>query len=85
MNEVFRYCKESGVGLEHMDQIMKILETELHQKRDIDLIPMHPDPGDTKTFLAEHFTLNPKKLTEIVKAGYKAGMSRLSQYDFEDL
>jgi predicted acylesterase/phospholipase RssA len=85
MNEVHRYCKEAGVGGEHLDAIMKILETELHQTRDIDLIPIHPDPGDTKTFLAEHFTLNPKKLTEIVKAGYKAGMSRLSEYDFDEL
>jgi predicted acylesterase/phospholipase RssA len=85
MNEVYRYCKDAGVASEHMDQIMKILEGELHQKRDIDLIPIHPDPGDTKTFLAEHFTLNPKKLTEIVKAGYKAGMSTLAKYDFDEL
>ena len=83
MNEVYRYCKEAGLGEEHQFQIMKILETELHQKRDIDLIHIHPDPADTKTFLAEHFTLNPKKLTEIVKAGYKAGMSALGEYEFE--
>lgn len=83
MNEVFHYCKEAGVAQEHVDQILNILEGELHQKRDIDLIPIHPDPTDTKTFLAEHFTLNPKKLTEIVKAGYKAGMTALSRYEFE--
>jgi hypothetical protein len=34
--------------------------------------------------MAEHFTLNPRKLTEIVKAGYKAGMKNLSRYEFED-
>jgi predicted acylesterase/phospholipase RssA len=83
MNEVYRYCKESNIGPEHVDKIMQILENELHQTRNIDMIRIHPDPGDTRTFLAEHFTLNPKKLTEMVKAGYKAGMSKLSQYDFE--
>lgn len=83
MNEVFRYCKEAGVDEDHMTKIMSILEGELHQKRDIDLIQIHPDPSDTRTFLAEHFTLNPNKLSDVVKAGYKAAMTSLSQYEFE--
>ena len=83
MNEVFRYCKDAGISGEHMDSIMGILEKELHQSREIDIIPIHPDPSDTKTFLAEHFTLNPVRLAEVVKAGYKAGMSKLSQFEFE--
>ena len=83
MNEVFRYCKEAGVQDEHMSKIMGILERELHQSRNIDLIQIHPDPTDTRTFLAEHFTLNPKKLTEVVKSGYKAAMNSLSRYEFE--
>ena len=83
MNEVFHYCKNSGVNDEHMSKIMEILESELHQKRNIDLIQIHPDPTDTQTFMAEHFTLNPRKLTEVVKAGYKAGMAELSRYEFE--
>ncbi|MBC7396727.1 MAG: patatin-like phospholipase family protein [Bdellovibrionales bacterium] len=83
MNEVLRYCKDAGVNKEQTTAIMNILEGELHQKRDIDLIQIHPDPSDTKTFLAEHFTLSPRKLTEIVKAGYKAGLSALSEYEFE--
>lgn len=83
MNEVYRYCKDSGMKPDQTKAILDILEGELHQKRGIDLIPIHPDPSDTKTFLAEHFTLSPKKLTEIVKAGYKAGLSALSEYEFE--
>jgi predicted acylesterase/phospholipase RssA len=83
MNEVYRYCKSANLNDEHTLQIMTILETELHHNRDIDLIQIHPDPSDTNTFLAEHFTLNPRKLTEMVKAGYRAGMARLSEYEFE--
>ncbi|MBS1959151.1 MAG: patatin-like phospholipase family protein [Bdellovibrionales bacterium] len=83
MNEVFRYCKEAGVDQGHVDSIMQILEKELHQKQDIDIIPIHPDPSDTKTFLAEHFSLSPKKLADVVKAGYKAGMTRLAEFEFE--
>lgn len=83
MSEVYKYCKESGVGAEHAEAIMQILEKELNQKRDIDIIPIHPDPSDTKTFLAEHLTLNPKKLSDVVKAGYKAGMTALSKVEFD--
>jgi hypothetical protein len=83
MNEVYRYCKEAGVGQEHCQKIMEILEGELHQKSNLDIIPIHPNPGDTKTFLAEHFTLNPKKLTDVVKAGYKAAMTQLARFEFE--
>ncbi len=84
MNEVHRYCKDAGVETAQVDRIMEILERELHQNRNLDIIPIHPSSSDTKTFLAEHFTLNPRRLGEIVKAGYKAGMGTLSQYEFED-
>ncbi len=84
MNEVYRYCKDAGLGDEQSEKILSILEKELNQSRDLDIIPIHPSSSDTRTFLAEHFTLNPRKLSEIVKAGFKAGMSNLSKYEFED-
>jgi predicted acylesterase/phospholipase RssA len=84
MSEVYRYCKDAGLGHEQADRIMEILEKELHQDRDLDIIPIHPNSSDTRTFLGEHFSLNPRKLTEIVKAGYKSGMSALSKYEFEE-
>jgi len=83
MISVSKYCKEAGVDPEITEKIIQVLEAELHQKRNIDLIPIHPDPTDTKTFLAEHLTLNPNKLGEIVKAGYRAGKRALSEYEFE--
>jgi len=83
MNTVGKYCKEAGVDPEITEKIIQLLETELHQDRNIDLIPIHPDPTDTKTFLAEHFSLNGNKLGEIVKAGYRAGKRRLAEYEFD--
>jgi hypothetical protein len=83
MNEVYRYCRDAGLGDEQSEKILSILERELNQSRDLDIIPIHPDPSDTRTFMAEHFTLNPRRLTEIVKAGYKAGMKTLSRFEFE--
>jgi predicted acylesterase/phospholipase RssA len=83
MNEVYRYCKDAGLGEEQAGKIMDILERELHQDRNLDIIPIHPHSSDTRTFLGEHFSLNPRRLGEVVKAGYKAGMATLSQYEFE--
>lgn len=83
MAAVEKFCRESDIHPALTEQIIELLEKELHQKRDIDLIPIHPDPTDTKTFLAEHLTLNPNKLGEIVKAGYKAGKRKLAEFDFE--
>ena len=83
MISVAKYCKEAGVSDEITENIIQLLEKDLHQKRDIDLIPIHPDPTDTKTFLAEHLTLNPNKLGEIVKAGYKSAKKRLAEFEFE--
>ncbi len=82
MNAVFQYLKESEIEKNHIQRVMEILEQELHQKRDIDILPIHPDPSDTKMFLGEHLTLNPKKLREFAKAGYKAGMTALAKYEF---
>lgn len=83
MNAIYEYCKNSHLEPEQTAKIMEILETELNQRRDVDIIPIHPNPGDTKTFLAEHFSLNPKKLTDVVKAGYKSAMAKLSEFEFE--
>jgi len=84
IREVRRYCMENGVSLEHSKSILELLEKELHQKENLDIIPIHPDPTDAKTFIAEHFSLNPRKLSEIVKAGYKAAIQALSRVEFED-
>jgi len=83
MNEVFRYCKDQKMNDEQVRAIMGILEGELHQKRTLDIIPIHPDPSDSNVFSAEHFTLNVNKLNEMVKAGYKSAQSALSRYEFE--
>ncbi len=85
IREVRRYCMENGVSAEHAKAILELLEKELHHKENVDIIQIHPDPADANTFIAEHFTLNPRKLGDIVKAGYRAGKVAMQKYDFEDL
>lgn len=82
---VERYCKEAGVDATHAHKILEILEGELHHRRNVDLIYIHPDPADAALFFGEHFSLSAKKLTEIVKSGFRAAIETLKRYEFADL
>lgn len=84
INAVDKYCKEQSVAEHHRKRILEILESELHHRRDVDTIYIHPNATDTRMFLQEHFSLSPKKLTEIVRSGFRAGTEIFRQYSFAD-
>jgi hypothetical protein len=50
----------------------------------VDTIYIHPKPTDSQIFFGEHFSLSPKKMTEIVKSGFRAAIDTLRKYDFAD-
>ncbi|MFN7685597.1 MAG: patatin-like phospholipase family protein [Oligoflexia bacterium] len=81
---VERYCKEQGLDPTHQKRILEILESELHHRRDVDTIYIHPSPDDSTMFFGEHFSLSPRKLSDIVKSGFKATIEKLRHYEFED-
>ncbi|MBI3535500.1 MAG: patatin-like phospholipase family protein [Deltaproteobacteria bacterium] len=84
IDAVYHYCKQAKVSDHHVQRICEILETELHHKQNIDVIYIHPQPDDTQMFFGEHFSLSPKKLSEVVKSGFRAAIDVLKKYDFED-
>jgi hypothetical protein len=81
---VEKYCKEQGIAAEHQRRILEILESELHHRRDVDTIYIHPSPQDAQMFFGDHFSLAPRKLSDIVKSGFKATIEKLRHYDFAD-
>lgn len=81
---VSQYCKDHGITEEHRRRICEILETELHHRVDVDTIYIHPRPDDAQFFFGEHFTLSPKKMSEIVRSGFKAAIETLRGYEFAD-
>ncbi len=84
INAVEKYCKQVGLAEEHTYRILGILESELHHRRDVDTIYFHPSPEDTKMFFGEHFSLSPKKLSDLVRSGFKAAINTLNKYEFAD-
>ncbi len=81
---VERYCKQHGVDETHSRRILEILEAELHHRRDVDSIYIHPSPHDAQMFFGDHFSLSPRKLAEMVKSGFRATIERLRHYEFAD-
>ncbi len=84
IHAVFRYCKQAGVPEHHRQRICEILEAELHHKSEVDTIYIHPNPNDSQMFFGEHFSLSPKKLSELVRSGFRATIETLRQYEFAD-
>jgi predicted acylesterase/phospholipase RssA len=81
---VEKYCKQVGLADEHSKRILGIMEAELHHRRDVDSIYIHPSSEDSKMFFGEHFSLSPKKLSDLVRSGFRAGNEALKKYDFAD-
>ena len=84
LEAVSRYCRSEGVSEIHRKKICDILEAELHLRRNEDTIYIHPSPQDTRLFFGEHFTFSPKKMSEIVKSGFRAAIDTLKRYEFAD-
>jgi predicted acylesterase/phospholipase RssA len=84
INAVSHYCKAQGISEEHRHQICEILEAQLHHKMNVDTIYIHPRPSDAQLFFGEHFSLSPKKMTEVVRSGFRSAIDTLRKYDFAD-
>ncbi len=84
INAVERYCRQNGIDGEHARKILEILEAELHHRRDVDILYIHPNPSDAQMFFGDHFSLSPRKLAEIVKSGFRATIEKLRHYEFAD-
>jgi predicted acylesterase/phospholipase RssA len=84
INAVEKYCKQVGLPEEHAMRILGILEAELHHRKNVDTIYIHPSPEDAKMFFGEHFSLSPKKLAELVRSGFRAATETLKKYEFAD-
>lgn len=83
IEKVEEYLETSKIAEPHRSQILSILERELHHKRNVDIVYIHPNPNDHRMFFKENFSLSPHRMQEIVRSGYRSAMSTLSELTFE--
>ena len=75
------YLKNTDVSSEVREKLLEIIRTRVNYKPETDHIYIHPRATDYETFLADHFSLNPKTLENIAKAGFKAAINTLRAHN----
>lgn len=71
------YMKEAGIAEEHITKLTDILTTRTNFNPKVDYLYIHPAPQDFEFFFADHFSLNEKVLSGIVRTGFKSTMNVL--------
>lgn len=84
IEEVEKFLLQSSVSAKDRRSILEIMEKELQTRKNTDVIYIHPSPKDHTMFFGEHFSLSEKKLGDMVRSGFRAGIETLKQYDFQD-
>lgn len=75
------YMREQGLGENHIEKLTDILTSKTGFNPAVDYIYIHPTPHDYEFFFYDHFSLNPKVLTGIVRTGFKSAMNTLRAYN----
>lgn len=79
------YIDQQKIQPSHKEKILNLFESETQYKKNTQTLHIHPDGKDTEMFLIDHFSLNEKILTKIVKKGYKAALLALNQFESPSL
>jgi predicted acylesterase/phospholipase RssA len=78
------FLKEHQVDAKASSQFLDTLEERLGYKRNVVYVHIHPSSSDHEMFFGDHFNLSSKKMTEVVKIGFRSAINTLRKYDFAD-
>jgi hypothetical protein len=74
------YLKQTDISAEHREKLLDIIISRTKYKPNVDYVYIHPSPQDYEMFFADHFSLNPEILAQIVKTGFKSAMHALRKH-----
>ncbi|MBX7230619.1 MAG: patatin-like phospholipase family protein [Bdellovibrionales bacterium] len=74
------YLRQSGVAEEHIEKLTEILVQRSGFNPNVEYIYIHPSPQDHEFFFYDHFSLNAKVLSAVVKTGFKSAINILRKY-----
>ncbi|MGE0527806.1 MAG: patatin-like phospholipase family protein [Bdellovibrionales bacterium] len=75
------YMREQEIAEEHIHKLTEILTSRTRFNPAVDYIYIHPSPQDYEFFFYDHFSLNPKVLSGIVRTGFKSAMNVLRAFN----
>jgi len=71
LDTVQEYMKTNQFSRAHTSRLLSILERKLNYSSKVKLIDIYPENKNFKLFFINSFSLNPDKMAEIVKMGYR--------------
>jgi predicted acylesterase/phospholipase RssA len=74
---------KSALPAKKAEKLVKDLENEFLPNRHSNVLYIHPSSSDHDMFFADHLSLKPKVLNQIVTVGFKAAMKALRGYEFK--
>jgi predicted acylesterase/phospholipase RssA len=75
------YLKQVDIADEHRQKLLEIIAERANFKPNTDYIYIHPHAQDHKTFFADHFSLNPQILKDLVQSGFRSALGALRKWD----
>jgi len=79
---VREFFKTKKYPEQDLEELTHKLQERLDFREKLKYVFIHPEPKDREMFFAEHFTLNPKTLQNVVTVGYRRAMAELRKYEF---
>jgi len=73
----------SALPSDQAQKLIEELEDTYLPNRHANVLYIHPSSSDYEMFFADHLSLKPKVLNQIVTVGFKAAMNALRDYEFK--
>jgi predicted acylesterase/phospholipase RssA len=81
INAAVGYLRQAQIPEEHVEKLAEILVQRSNFNPNVDYVYIHPSPHDYEFFFYDHFSLNAKILSAIVRTGFKAAVNTLRQHN----
>lgn len=78
-----KFLKEHQMPENTRKEFLEMLEKKLGVRKDVHYLHIHPKSTDHQMFFGDHFNLSSRKMTEIVRLGFKCAIDTLRRYEFE--
>lgn len=83
IDAVSQFFKEQNLSNDLRVKCLDMLERKLGFKQGVDFIYIHPKAKDNLMFFGDHFNLSPKKMSDVVRLGFRCAIDVFRRYEFE--
>lgn len=83
MDASSKFLKEHHIPEATRKEFLEMLEKKLGFRKNVHHIYIHPKSTDHQMFFGDHFNLSSRKMSEIVRLGFRCAINTLRLYEFD--